>query len=121
MITLIAKRLGNIDGIGPLGNEAIKNIDTALDYFNRTLSNIIGLLTVIAGLFFIFLFLSGAISWLTSGGEKAAVENAQKRITTGIIGLIIVVSSIFIIDLIGTLLGLDILSPGNFVRTVWQP
>lgn len=79
--------------------------------FNKFISSTIGLLTVIAGIWFIFQFIIGAIGILTSGGDKASLASAKSKITYGIIGLVIVIVSIFIIDLIGRLLGLDILNP----------
>ena len=83
------------------------------------MSNIVGLLTVIAGLYFVFLFMAGAITYLASGGDKAGTEKAQKQITSGLVGLVMVVAAIFLIELIGNLLGLNILQPGEFVRKVW--
>lgn len=110
-----------IRGLGPLSNLALNLplLDQAVNKFNQVMSNLIGLLTVIAGLYFVFLFIGGAIAWLSAGGDKTATENAQKKITSGLLGLTIVIAGIFLIDFIGTLLGLDILSPGNFVNSVW--
>ena len=51
------------------------------------------------------------VFWVTDEA-KAALEEARKRITTGLIGLIVVVAGIFLVDLIGGFLGLDILQPG---------
>ena len=105
--------LGKIIGPDPLGN--VVDIDDAAAKFNSVISMIIGLLTVIAGLWFIFQFITGAIEWLSGGGDKAKIEGAQRKITNSIIALIIVVIAIFLIDLIGSLIGLDILSPADFI------
>ncbi|MDP3955107.1 MAG: hypothetical protein Q8Q15_01960 [bacterium] len=104
-------------GIGPLSDFA--GID-ALFLFGRVISVIIGVLTVAAGLWFIFQFLIGAFGWLTSGGDKAQLEGARKRLANSIIGLVIVVAAIFIIDLIGNLLGLDILNPAGTIHNIWD-
>lgn len=77
------------------------------------LSTIIGVMTVIAGIWFIFIFLIGAIGIITSGGDKGAYETARKRISAGLTGLIIVVFAIAIISLIGKILGFDILGIGT--------
>lgn len=110
---LADENLGKIVGQGPLGN--VGGIEDAAAKFNSVISMIIGLLTVIAGLWFIFQFITGAIEWLAAGGDKAKVESAQRKITNSIIALIIVVIAIFLIDLIGSLIGLDILSPADFI------
>lgn len=101
-------------GFGPLGLEGGEAAPTV---FTNLISGAIGLMTIIAGIYFIFILIAGAIAWLSSGGDKVAVENARKRITSGITGLIIVVAAIFIFRLIATLLGVeDILDPASFIQ-----
>lgn len=123
-VVLLAQEGQNISshpltGIGPLG-EFANNINSATGLFNRTISLFVGVLTIIAGLWFIFQFFLGAFGWLTAGSDKAAVENAQKRITNSIIGLVVIVAAIFIVDLIGNLLGLSVLKPGDFILNIWK-
>jgi len=112
--------IGEFEGTGPLGTFT-HNIDSAMELFNKVISNTVGVLTILAGLWFIFQFLIGALSYLTSGGDKAKTEAARGRISTALLGLVIVVAGIFIIDLIGSLLGLEILQPGQFILNLWQP
>ncbi len=82
-----------------------------IETFSRFISSTIGLMTIIAIIWFIFVFFTGAIGIVSSGGDKQALESARKKITTGIIGLVVVVASIFIIKLIGYLIGIpDILN-----------
>jgi len=111
--------LGNIIGIGPLGEFTVSESE-AVNLITQVIRNIIGLMTIVAGIWFIFQFIIGGISWLTAGGDKAKIESAQKKITQAIIGLAIVIIAIFIIDLIGTLLGLEILQPGNYILELWS-
>jgi len=112
-----------LQGLGPLGNtwNFFNQIKNATDLFNKVLSLIIGVMTISAGLWFIFQFLIGAFSWLTAGSDKASLENAQKRIMNSLIGLTLVVAAIFLIDLVGRIIGLDILSPGKFILSIWTP
>lgn len=115
------EELGTFRGLGPLGTFNIEEIPlAALGLFNKLISNIVGVMTVIAGIWFIFQFIIGGIGWLTAGNDKAKVESARAKITQGIIGLAIVIVAVFIIDLIGKLLGLDILQPGEFVLEMWK-
>ncbi|NIM12953.1 MAG: hypothetical protein GTN82_13125, partial [Candidatus Aminicenantes bacterium] len=47
--------LGELKGLGPLGFEGVKiTKETAFQLFNQSMSIIIGLLTVIAGIWFLF-------------------------------------------------------------------
>jgi len=95
--------LGNpLRGIGPLGNPA----DTGIAEFNKFVSTAIGLMTIIAIIWFVFKFIGGAIGIISSGGDKAALESARKNITTGIVGLVVVIAALFILDLIGNLIGI---------------
>jgi len=110
--------IGTIKGQGPLA-ELLNTLSGVVNLFNKVISNIVGILTIVAGLWFIFQFMLGAFSYLTSGGDKARIEEAQKKITSALIGLVIVVAAIFLIDLVGSLLGLKILRPGDFIRDLW--
>lgn len=93
---------GGFKGVGPLGNPG----GNAIGLFTKFISSTIGLLTIVAFIWFAFVFISGAIGIISSGGDKAALESAQKRITNGLIGLVVVIAAIFIINLVGTLLGI---------------
>lgn len=106
---------GGFRGFGPLGLEGRGGQD-AIGVFTKFISSTIGLLTVVAILWFIFLFIAGAIGLMSAGGDKAAVESARSKITSGLIGLIVVIAAIFVIDLLGTLFGIpNILNVSDFV------
>jgi hypothetical protein len=97
-------------GIGTLG--IVKDTgEGVFGQFEGIISVILGVLTVSAGLWFIFQLFGGALQWLSSGGEKQALQNAQKRIVNAIVGLFLVVFSYVLIALIGHIFGLNILSP----------
>lgn len=73
----------------------------------KFLSAIFAAILVIATLAaFVFLLLGG-LSWITSGGDKAAVEGAQKRIQAAIIGLFVVFAAWAIMIVIGKFLGIN--------------
>lgn len=107
-------------GFGKLGLEG-SSAENAPSIFNSFISGVIGVLTIVAGLWFIFVFISGAISMISSGGDKGALESARKRIFNALIGLAVVVASIFLIELVGKILGINlILNPAQFVESVWK-
>jgi hypothetical protein len=103
-----------INGLGPLGQGA----GGAPRLLDAVISAAVGLITVIAGVWFIFLLITGGIAWMSAGGDKVKVEDAQKRLTTGLIGLIVVIAGIYLADLFGYLLGLDLLNPGTILSTL---
>lgn len=98
--------LGKLSGYGPLG----ENVGNGVSVFSNFLSSAIGLLTIIAGIWFIFTFFIGAIGIITAGSDKQALENSRKKIVTGIIGLVVTISAIFVVKLIGTIFGIDFLN-----------
>lgn len=64
----------------------------------------------VGGLAFLLYLTLGGIEWLTAGGDKAKVEEAQKKITNSLIGLGILVGSYAIIALVQDVLGIKILN-----------
>jgi len=114
MTKLIALDFGVFHGIGPLGN----NVGSGIDIFSTFISSAVGLMTLIAIIWFVFSFITGAIGIITSGGDKNGLESAKKKITTGIVGLVVTILAIFIIRLIGFLLGIDILNIGSLFSKI---
>lgn len=51
----------------------------------------------IAGLAALFFLLTGAMDWVTSGGAKDKVEAAQKKMTSAIIGVVMIVVALAIV------------------------
>lgn len=79
-------------------------------FFALVVPKLIGLLLVFGALAFFFMFLWGAISYILSGGDKAHVENAKGKLTSAIIGFILMVSVFAVAKLIEAFFGINILS-----------
>jgi amino acid transporter len=69
----------------------------------------INLLVVIAIIAAIIFILLGAIKWITSGGDKAKIEEAKGSITNAIIGVIVVVMAFVILGVLGQILNVPYL------------
>lgn len=80
----------------------------------KFISAILAAILVIAALAAFVYLLLGGLSWITSGGDKAAVEAAQKRIQAAIIGLFIVFAAWAIMLVIGKFLGIPNIFNLNF-------
>lgn len=107
---------GGLKGFGPLGLEGGENAGFT---FNKFISSSIGIITVIALIWFIFLFIGGTIGVMNAGGDKNALESSKKKITNGVLGLVMVVAGIFIIDLIGNIIGIpEILNPADLIYRI---
>lgn len=97
----------------PVNNPALgDNLQslTGLEFFQKLLPAAIGLLFVVGSLLFVFVFIIGAIQWMASGGEKGAVEAARGKISSALIGLVVLFSIIAIVLLVENFFGIHILT-----------
>lgn len=104
-------KLGPIGGagLGPFADPKIQSKTGGLEAVASTVSGIIGVMTLAAGIWFIFQFITGAFFWITSGGDKNKLHEARDRITHALVGLIIVVAAWALMAIVGQFLGIDIL------------
>lgn len=79
-----AENLGNV--LKP------SNIGGNLKY-NDLVSKIIDVVFIVAAAMTFFYLIFGAISWITSGGDKGKVEAARNKITAAVIGLLILAAT----------------------------
>jgi hypothetical protein len=70
--------------------------------------NALGLVFGFAGFALFIYLLRGGFSYITSGGDAAKAGAARATITYAIGGLVVVVLSFFVINLIGTFTGADV-------------
>lgn len=116
----LALDLGEIGGedLGPWGRivEGGTGSGPAASAFVGIISNIIGIMTIVAGIWFLFQFIIGGFGFMTAGGDPKKMGEARTKITSALIGLIIVVAAYAIIHLIGALLGFDILNPQDIIE-----
>ena len=77
------------------------------------ISTLVDILIIIAALAALIYFILGGLQWITSGGDKAKIEQAQKQITNGLTGLIIVVAAYAVFVLIKNFLGLNQALPNS--------
>ncbi len=106
-------KIGEGGGLGPFGGgtygTGIEGGKTALEQVTKVISNVVGIMTVAASIWFLFNFLVGGFSWITAGGDKGNLEKARHRMTDAFIGFVIVVAAWIILALMGQFFGYDIL------------
>lgn len=91
----------------------IKTPATAGNFFGFTcvgdlISRVVSMALIISALMFFVFLVMGGIEWISAGGDKVKIENAQKRITNGLIGLVIVAASWAIYIFVLQFLGIDL-------------
>lgn len=106
---------------GPAQETAIKNpalggtLNSLLQqggsaFFSQLIPAAVGLGFLIGAIIFFFMLVVGAIAWISSGGDKQALEAARSRITNALIGIIILFASYAIISLIEAFFHINILT-----------
>lgn len=118
-----ADGLGCGSGFGPIAEILCKKSDTETTgiQLNKVMGMIVGLMTAIAAIWFIFQFIIAGYQWIQSGGDKNNLEQARNKITNSLIGLIIVVAAWIIMGIVGKILGIDILNPGKMLLDLGKP
>jgi len=96
---------------GPIINPLINIQNTTGEgFFAQFIPALITLSLIIAVVIFLFVLIWGAISWITSGGDKAAMEMARGRVISAIVGIVILFSTWAILQLIEGFFNINILT-----------
>lgn len=77
-------------------------------------NNTITIFFSVGALGFVVMFLWGAVNWILSGGDKEKIAGARKRITTAIVGLVLLSLTFVIMIVIGQILGIKALHQFDF-------
>lgn len=96
----------------PGGGEmtAPKSIPTGgLDFLGKTLINTLSLFFIAAIVLCLVFLVLGGIQWTTSGGDKNKLAAAKAKLTWAVIGLVVSLSTLFIISVFGYFFGVDLL------------
>lgn len=91
--------------------------------FGTVLTFVIRLFFIAAGLIAIIYLLLGAFAWITSGGNKEAVDKARDKIMNAVIGIILIFVVLAVVGLLEKTLfpagsGLGITEPIKFPKLV---
>lgn len=64
----------------------------------------------IGAIVFFFMFVLGAIKWITSGGDKGAVADARGQIVNAIVGVVVLFSVFAVAKIIETFFGFSLIT-----------
>jgi hypothetical protein len=94
----------------------VANIYNPSTHFNdyRTVpADILSRLTLfaisLAGFYFLYRLIVSGYSFMTAMGDEARIQNVQKEITNSFIGLLVIISTFLIMQMIEYLTGIDII------------
>lgn len=88
----------------------IDTTQTGTAFLSEFLPRMITIIFIIGGLAFFFMFLIGAVRWITSGGDKGTVESARAQITQALAGLVVMISVWAIAKLLQAIFGINLLN-----------
>jgi hypothetical protein len=104
---------------------ATKITDTTVDPgkgfatdFGGMINGLLSFVMVIAALMVFLYLIWGGIEWITSGGDKGKTESARNKITSAIIGLIVVAASYAVLTLALNFLGFSDLNDVFNTRSI---
>lgn len=107
--------VGNFTLPGPLGENPTVN---APGQISNVISTAIGVITIIAFIWFVIQFFIAAVQIIGSGGDKASLASARSKLTTSVVGVVVVISAIFLIELVGTIFGIEILNLPRLINDI---
>lgn len=120
LLALTEKNLGPIggEGLGPFGLKPATSGTAALTQVTGAISSIIGFMTIVGSIWFMFQLLFGGYEWISSAGDTKKLATARQRIMHGFFGLVIIIAAWIILAVVGQFFGYDILvgNPGAIIQ-----
>ncbi|MCX6726867.1 MAG: hypothetical protein NTY75_03570 [Candidatus Shapirobacteria bacterium] len=90
----------------PLIGPGIQPTANPVGVLETIISTIVGVLTIVAVIFFAIQIIFAGYSFISSEGDAKKMEEARKKLTEGVLGVFIVVIALGAAALIGRLTGL---------------
>jgi hypothetical protein len=81
-----------------------------LNQLETVFGNVIFASVSLAGIALLFTLISGGFKWATSSGDPKKLQSAQNTLGFGIVGFILLLSSVLILMLIREITGVDVLN-----------
>ena len=99
-------------GTNEITNPALGSLtnQTGVSFFSKIVPKFVVLALIAGALIFFFMLVTGAIQWISSGGDKQALEGARGKISNALIGLVILFALFAIVKLIERFFGISILT-----------
>lgn len=86
------------------------NPENSIGFFQDFVPKLITLSLIVGVIIFFFTLVMGAIKWITSGGDKQAVEAARGKVTSALVGIIILFAAFAVLRLIQNFFGITLLA-----------
>lgn len=91
-----------------LGSRVPKSAGAGLAFYIAQLWKTV---VIVGGLAFLVYLLWGGIQWITAGGDKGKLDEAQHKIYNALVGLGVLVASYAFVRLVGGVANINLLAP----------
>ena len=89
------------------GNQTIQGpLDQSVDSLGKIITKTLGFIMPLAGIVLLSVLISGGYDYMMSQGNADKIKSAQAKITSGIIGFILLIVSFLITRIIAVIFGL---------------
>jgi len=103
----------NTAGLGPWANPTEPGV-----ILSDIVSMALGVMTLAAGIWFLFQAIIAGYNFLSAGGDKERLTNAGRKLTNSIIGLAIVIGAYALMALMGRFFGVNFLEVDEGLKTI---
>jgi len=103
----------NTAGLGPWANPTEPGV-----ILSDIVSMALGVMTLAAGIWFLFQAIIAGYNFLSAGGDKERLTNAGRKLTNSIIGLAIVIGAYALMALMGRFFGVNFLEVNEGLKTI---
>jgi len=89
------------------GNQTIQGpLDSSVDSLGEIITQSLSFIMPMAGIVLLFVLISGGYDYMMSQGNPDKIKSGQAKITSGIVGFILLILSFLIVRLIALIFGL---------------
>lgn len=100
---------GGAGGVGDTGFYKFFAPDWWLGSLGKTIERIVLFAIIVSGLIFFLKLLASGLAYMTNAGDANKIQTATKEITNAVIGLLIVISTFFLAQIIQVIFGIKII------------
>lgn len=111
--TLLAQRITNpaVPAVEQVISSAPDSASGGASVLGLYIALLIQTSLILGGLAVLLYMFTGAIGWITAGGDSGKIEKARERIIQSIVGLAVLASVVALAAFIGPVFGLNLLNP----------
>lgn len=87
--------------------QPVSNTTEADESLQNVFNSVVTLFFIVGMIGALIYALWGAVDWIISAGDKDKIGNARKKISTALIGLVVLASAFFVVYMVGKIIGID--------------